>query len=97
VRTSLLALRPLGRYTQVGICGGEVQFPIDQIFYKQLRVTGSVCYTTRTWQRMMNIFAQGKIRLADLISSKLPISEWQRAFALCTDRAGLKILMYPED
>jgi len=97
VRASLLALRPMGRYTQVGICGREIQFPIDQIFYKQLRVTGSVCYTVRTWERMINIFAQGKIRLRDLVSAKLPISEWQRAFHLCTDHAGLKILMYPED
>ena len=97
VRTCLLALRPMGRYTQVGICGREVQFPIDQIFYKQLRVTGSVCYTVRTWQRMMNIFAQGKVRLGDLVSAKVPISEWQRAFDLCTGRAGLKILMYPKE
>src|ERR1700751_532121 len=35
VRACLEALRPLGRYTQVGICGREIQFPIDQIFYKQ--------------------------------------------------------------
>jgi L-iditol 2-dehydrogenase len=96
VRASLLALCPMGRYTQVGICGREVQFPIDQIFYKQLRVTGSVCYTVRTWKRMMNIFAQGKIHLGDLVSAKLPISEWKRAFDLCNDHAGLKILMYPE-
>ena len=97
VRACLLALRPMGRYTQVGICGREVQFPIDQIFYKQLHVTGSVCYTVRTWKRMMNIFAQGKIRLGDLVSAKVPISEWQRAFDLCTSRTGLKVLMYPED
>jgi L-iditol 2-dehydrogenase len=97
VRACLLALRPMGRYTQVGICGREVQFPIDQIFYKQLHVTGSVCYTVRTWKRMMNIFAQGKIRLGDLVSAKVPISEWKRAFDLCTSRTGLKVLMYPED
>jgi L-iditol 2-dehydrogenase len=97
VRACLLALRPMGRYTQVGICGHEIQFPIDQIFYKQLQVTGSVCYTVRSWQRMMNIFAQGKIRLGDLVSAKMPISEWQRAFDLCTSRTGLKVLMYPED
>ena len=97
VRECLLALRPMGRYTQVGICGREIQFPIDQIFYKQLHVTGSVCYTVRTWRRMMKIFAQGKIRLGDLVSAKVPISDWQRAFDLCTSRTGLKVLMYPED
>jgi len=97
VRACLLALRPMGSYTQVGICGRDIQFPMDQILYKQLRMKGSVCYSTRTWERMMNIFAQGKIRLGDLVSTKLGISDWQKAFSLATDRAGLKILMYPEN
>lgn len=96
VRGCIEALRPLGRYTQVGICGCEVQFPMDQIFYKQLTVQGSICYTTKTWDRMMNIFAQGRIRLNDLISLRLPLSEWRKAFDLFTQRHALKVLMYPE-
>jgi len=97
VRACLGAVRAMGRYTQVGICGRDIQFPMDQVFYKQLCLKGSVCYTTSTWARMMNIFAQGKIRLGDLVSTKLGISDWQRAFSLSTDRAALKILMYPEN
>lgn len=96
VRGCIEALRPLGRYTQVGICGGDVQFPMDQIFYKQLTVQGSICYTAKTWDRMMNIFAQGHIRLNDLISVRLPLSEWRKAFDLFAQRHALKVLMYPE-
>jgi L-iditol 2-dehydrogenase len=97
VRGCLLALRPMGLYTQVAICGREIQFPIDQVFYKQLRLVGSVCYTAQTWEKMMTIFAQGKIRLAELVTAKMPISRWQEAFNFCTDRKGIKVLMYPED
>jgi L-iditol 2-dehydrogenase len=96
VRGCLEVLRPMGRYTQVGICGREIQFPIDQIFFKQLNLVGSVCYTAQTWDKMMKIFAQGRIRLNDLVSSKLPISEWRQAFELCVEKRGLKVLMYPE-
>lgn len=96
VRACLEALRPLGRYTQVGICGREIQFPIDQIFYKQLKVTGSICYTAKSWDRVMKIFAQGRVRLNDMISEKLPISRWREAFDLCTTKRSLKVLMYPE-
>jgi L-iditol 2-dehydrogenase len=96
VRGCLQALRPMGRYTQVGICGREIQFPMDLVFYKQLRVAGSICYTARTWRRMMDIFSTGKVCLADLVSAKLPISEWQKAFELCANRQGLKTLLYPE-
>jgi L-iditol 2-dehydrogenase len=95
VRGCLESLRPTGQYTQVAICGRELQFPIDQIFYKQLTVRGSVCYTAKTWERMMNIFNQGHIRLGDLISEQLPISDWRKAFDLCIGKQGLKVLMYP--
>ena len=96
VRGCIAALRPMGHYTQVGICGQDVQFPIDQVLYKQLTMRGSVCYTARTWDRMMEIYAQGRVRLNDLISTRLPISDWQTGFALCTQKQALKVLLYPE-
>ena len=96
VRGCLESLRPMGRYTQVAICGQEIQFPIDQIFYKQLTMSGSICYTARTWERMMKIYAEGRIRLNDLISTKLPITEWRTAFGLCEEKKAIKVLMYPE-
>jgi L-iditol 2-dehydrogenase len=96
VRGCLEALRPLGCYTQVAICGRDIQFPIDQIFYKQIRFSGSICYTAQTWDRVMKIYSQGRIRLNDLISSKLPISEWRRGFDMCMNKQCLKVVMYPE-
>lgn len=97
VRACLDALRPMGRYTQVAICGREIQFPIDRIFYKQLTMRGSICYTERTWHRMMRIFEQGRIRLDDLISGKIPLHDWRRAFELCETRQAIKVLIHPED
>jgi L-iditol 2-dehydrogenase len=96
VQGCLESLRPMGQHIQVAICGREIQFPIDLIFYKQLTMSGSVCYTANTWDRMMKIYASGKISLTEMISVKLPISEWPRAFDLCTSKKALKVLMYPE-
>jgi len=96
VRACIEALRPMGQYTQVGICGQDIPFPMDQVFFKQLNLTGSVCYTAQTWDRMMKIYAQGRVRLNDIISDKLPLSEWRKAFELCTQKRGLKVLIYPE-
>ena len=95
VRGCLESLRPMGRYTQVAINGRDIEFPIDQIFYKQLTVRGSITYTARTWERMMQIYAGGRVRLDDLVSETLPISEWRTAFRMCTDKTALKVLMHP--
>jgi L-iditol 2-dehydrogenase len=86
----------MGGYTQVAICGQDIPFPIDLVFYKQLTMSGSVCYTARTWERMMKIYAEGRVDLKDLISTKLPISEWRAAFGLCEQKKAIKVLMYPE-
>jgi L-iditol 2-dehydrogenase len=95
IRGCIESVRPLGAYTQVGICGREIHFPIDQVFYKQMTIRGSICYTTATWDHMMRIYEQGRIRLNDLVSQKLPISEWRTAFDLCKDKKVLKVLLYP--
>jgi L-iditol 2-dehydrogenase len=96
VRGCLNSLRPRGHYTQVAISGREIQFPIDQVIYKQLTMKGSLCYTERTWDRVMQIFAQGKVRLADLITAKFPISEWSAGFDMCIQKKALKVLLYPD-
>jgi L-iditol 2-dehydrogenase len=96
VRGCLDALRPMGRYTQVAISGREIQFPIDRVIFKQLTMVGSLCYTERTWDRVMKIYAQGKVRLDDLITAKFPISEWSAGFDLCAEKKALKVLLYPE-
>jgi L-iditol 2-dehydrogenase len=95
VRGCLQSLRPMGHHTQVGVCGGDVSLPIDLIFAKQLTLAGSICYTEATWERMMQILAGGKIRLGDMISDTLPLSEWRTAFELCRSGEALKVLMYP--
>ncbi len=95
VRACLDALRPMGRHTQVAICGRDISFPIDRVFYKQLTLAGSICYTARTWDRMFEIFAEGRITLQDLVSHTLPITEWRTAFELCLARQALKVLLYP--
>ena len=38
VRGCLESLRPMGRHIQVAICGRDINFEIDRIFYKQLTI-----------------------------------------------------------
>ena len=95
VRGCLEALRPLGRYTQVAICGREVQMPLDHVIFKQLTLTGSMCYTAETWDNVMRIYEQGRLRLHDLISTRLPITEWRSGFDLCAAKGALKVLLHP--
>lgn len=97
LRNCLEAVRPMGRITQAGIYGGDIDIPLDRLFHKQLNLLGSVGYTPRTWDRVMSIYAQGKVRLCDLISDVMPLSKWEQAFDICSSKRGLKVLISPED
>lgn len=97
VRGCLESLRPRGQYTQVAISGRDIEFPIDQLIFKQLTMRGSLCYTDSTWDRVMKIYSQGRVRLNDMITAKLPISEWSAGFDQCVEKQALKVLLYPEE
>jgi L-iditol 2-dehydrogenase len=97
LRNCLEAVRPMGRITQAGIFGQEIGIPLDRLFHKQLELRGSVGYTPSTWDRVMSIYAQGKVRLGDLVSEVLPLSKWEQGFDACATKRGLKVLISPED
>ena len=94
-RNCLEVVRPLGRYTQVGHFGKDVTVPFDRVAFKQIRVTGSVGYTVKTWIRMLKILTQGHIRLCDLVTHKLPLEQWEKGFAACENKAAIKVLLHP--
>jgi L-iditol 2-dehydrogenase len=41
----------------------------------------------------MSILEQGRVRLDDLISHRLPLEEWEEAFDLCARGEGIKVLI----
>ena len=85
----------MGRHIQVAICGRDINFEIDRIFLQAATIAGSVCYTANTWARMFELFAARTITLADLVSHTLPITDWQQAFELVSNRQSLKVSWYP--
>lgn len=95
VRNCLQAVRPLGRYTQVGHFGNDITAPFDQIALKQIQVGGSVGYTVQTWLRMLEILKQGRLSLGDLITHKLPLDEWRKGFDACENKSAIKALLHP--
>lgn len=91
----LRAMRPLGQYIQVGHFGREITLPFDLIAFRQIRASGSVGYTAATWRRSLEILAQGRVRLADIITHRLPLDRWQEGFALSENKGAGKVVLTP--
>jgi L-iditol 2-dehydrogenase len=93
----LNAVRPGGKYTQMGLFGKSIQLDFNQIAVKELRVQGVFSSNWRSWDRALRLVSQGRVRLRPLISHCFPLSEWRQAFDLLWRREGLKVLLFPEE
>jgi L-iditol 2-dehydrogenase len=93
IRACLQAVRPLGRYVQVGISGQPVTLSFDQILFKQIQLFGSVGHSLKTWEAVMQLLRQQTLDLTRLVTHKLPLSRWREAFELCESKEGVKVLL----
>lgn len=84
-----------GQYAQIGLFGKPVTFDLDQVCYKELRVTGSNASVPSAWARALQLLASGAVRTGPLITGVYPVTEWRAAFDAFEAKTGLKTLLEP--
>ena len=90
----LEALRPHGRYVQVGHFGRDIAVPFDRVGFKQLQVTGSVGYTAETWKKTLQLLGQG-LRPSRIVTHRFPLERWRDGFELFERKEAVKVLLHP--
>ncbi len=96
-RTALALVRKRGQLVQMGLHGKPFALDFEQIVYKDLRVTGSFASSAGAWARALILLAKGAVQLKPLISTVLPLAEWEQGFQLARNKGGLKVLLRPVD
>jgi L-iditol 2-dehydrogenase len=96
VQNCLKALRPLGHYVQVGHFGKDLKVPWDIVAFKQLHIDGSIGYTHDTWKQTIRILQQANLKVDDVITHELSLSDWQKGFELFEKKTAVKVLLYPD-
>lgn len=94
-RHCLELVRREGRYVQVGLFGKPITWDLDQICYKELRVSGSNASVPSAWRKALVLLASGQVQTKPLISDVLPLTEWAAAFERFEKRDGFKLLLTP--
>jgi L-iditol 2-dehydrogenase len=95
VRTTLGLLRPRAQISQMGLFGRSFELDYDQIVFKELRVIGSFASSVTAWDRALMLLQSGAVQIEPIISNRLPLDEWERAFRIARQREGLKVLFDP--
>ena len=95
VAMGIEALRPMGRYTQMGVLGREITVNWDRLANKEIRMTGVKCEKYSSWERAIAYVKAGAVDLERMATHEFGMDQWEEAFRLFESKAGLKILLRP--
>ncbi len=96
VKTAIAALRKGGALTLVGNLAPQIEFPLQAVVTRQIRVTGS-CASCGEYPQCIDMMASGAIEVEPLISAKAPLTEGAEWFARLYAREGnlMKVILQP--
>jgi L-iditol 2-dehydrogenase len=95
IATCLTSVRRGGRVVQIGLRGGAVEVPFDEICFRELTVTSGNASTPTSWLRALELLEAGSVLLEPLVTEVVPLAEWERAFEGSRTAAGVKYVLDP--
>ncbi len=97
IATTPALVRKKGTICAIGLTGGRtVDFPWEQAAFKVADVVFCLSTSTTSWRRAIDLIATGRLPAAEVISHRLPLSDWETAFAEIEAQRALKVILRPE-
>ena len=95
INTALRLIKKRGYFTLIGLPGKKIEFDIEAINYKEMHLSGSLGSRNASWREAIRLLKAGRLNLEPLVTHKLPITEWEKAFELFENKKGGKIFLLP--
>lgn len=86
------AVRREGTLVQVGIYPSRIETDFNKVVMKELSVVGSFGYGWSSWRRCLQLLSQGKVNAEALISHKLLLGDFEKAFRITQDGTATKVI-----
>lgn len=93
IQTAMHALRTGGTYVQGGMGKADINFPIMAVCTKELNVKGSFRYGSGDYAIAVQLIADGRVSVKELITGKVKFRDAESAFHQVKDGEGIKTLI----
>jgi L-iditol 2-dehydrogenase len=80
LKTSLELVRPGGAIAKVGWGPQPLGFTLDPLVKKAVTLYGCYSHTWQTWESVLRLFSEKKLRPDLVLGGVYPIEEWENAF-----------------
>ncbi|GAK65324.1 xylitol dehydrogenase [Moesziomyces antarcticus] len=88
IQMGIQALRPKGRFVQVGMGRSEVEFPITRVCVKEIDVTGSFRYGAGAYKTSISLVSTGLIDVTKMVTHRFLFKDAIKAFDTTTKGVG---------
>jgi alcohol dehydrogenase/L-iditol 2-dehydrogenase len=95
LKTAMNLVRPNGQITKVGWGPEPLDFSIDPIVQKNVRLQGSFSHNWAIWERVIALLASGALNVKPIIGGVWPITDWHQAFEKMHSGQIVKAVLRP--
>ena len=95
LQRALEIIRPNGWITKVGWGPQPMNFSLDPLVLKNVKLQGSFSHTWTTWERVLRLLATGKLNVEPVIGGVWPLDKWREAFEAMHSGKILKAVIQP--
>ena len=89
-------VRKKGRICAIGLTGGRnVEFPWEKAAFKVIDIHFCLSTSYTSWDRTIHLIASGQIPAEKVITHRLPLDQWETAFAEIEAQRALKVILHP--
>ncbi len=90
-------IRKKGRICVIGLTGKDsIPFPWDKAAFKVCDVVFNLSTSYTSWDRTIHLIASGRLPAGQVITHRLPLSEWKSGFEGLEAQKELKVLLIPQ-
>lgn len=94
LQLALQAVRPGGQITKVGWGPQPLDFSLDLLVKKAARIQGSFSHNYPMWEKVIALFASGRLDPTPLIGRVAPLRDWRMCFEeMASGHAAKNVLM----
>lgn len=95
LKVAMKLVRPNGQITKVGWGPEPLDFSIDPIVQKNVRLQGTFSHNWPIWERVIALLSSGALNVRPIIGGVWPITEWHHAFEKMHSGQIVKAVLKP--
>jgi alcohol dehydrogenase/L-iditol 2-dehydrogenase len=82
-----------GQITKIGWGPRPVDFSLDPLLQKAVRLQGTFSHNWLTWEAVVSLLSQNKIHMKPMISHQIKLDQWQKTFEIIETAKAIKAVM----